>query len=133
MKENISDIMNELQIGQVLIFNNKRYAFVEAKKSRAVIRDIETQKEYLIKGLIEVTPDIDKHTVELIEEEAIKAFQLERKIKAMTKGQHFIGQDNEEYILEKTNRSTVDCKKASNEEKYRAKFSFVKNILEKNS
>lgn len=129
MKENITDIMNKLQIGQIIIMDGKKYAFVEAKKSRAAVCNLENKKEYLIKGYVEVTPEKDQDTIDRVEEEAVQAYMQERKVKKMIAGQKFIGQDDKEYEVKKINRATVDCTAISTGIEYRAKFAFVKNIL----
>lgn len=131
MKENIENIMKDLLIGQVIILKNKRYSFIEPKKKKAVVKNLENNKIYLISGSVEITDEIDKDTVIALEEETINNLIKERKIKKMIKGQHFIGEDDKEYILKKINRATVDCINYETKETFRVKFAFIKNILEK--
>lgn len=131
MKENIVDIMHHLKIGQIIKFNDKEYTFVEAKRSRAVVYDRETKKEFLINGRVEVTEDIDTEMIDILEEQAVKEFVLERKIRRMEKGQCFIATDDNEYAYIKFNKTTFDCIKLSTKEKYRCKVNFVKTILDK--
>lgn len=129
MKQNISDIMHDLQMGQIIKFRGKEYCFVEPKRTRAVIRDKHTGKEYLVKGMVEVTDEIDREVVSAIEEEAVNAFVLERKIAKMKKGTRFIGKDDQLYIFTKLNQKTFDCKNAETGETFRAKPGFIKAIL----
>ena len=129
MKEKIKDFMNNLKLCKIILIDGKKYAFVEAKKSRAVVCNLENKKEYLIKGYVEVTPEKDQDTIDRVEEEAVQAYMQERKVKKMIAGQKFIGQDDKEYEVKKINRATVDCIAISTGVEYRAKFAFVKNIL----
>lgn len=129
MKQNISDIMNDLHLGQIIRFQGKEYCFVEPKRTRAVIRDRHSGKEYLIKGMVEVTDEIDTEAVNQIEEEAVNAFITERKIAKMKKGTRFIGKDDKEYIFIKFNQKTFDCESVDTGEAFRAKPGFIKAIL----
>lgn len=131
MKENIIEIMDQLKIGQVIRFKDKEYCFIEAKRTRAVVCERGSDKEFLIKGSIEVTEEIDEDTVNRVEEEAIQEYLMERKIRKMTKGQCFIGQDDKEYSYVKFNRTNLVCINLETKEKYNAKPRFVKTILEK--
>ena len=132
MKENITNIMNDLKVGQIIIAsNNKPFVFIEPKRTRAIVLDKKTGKKYSIKGMVEVTQDLDQEIIDKLEEEAIEEFQLERKIKKMVRGQYFIGSNDEEYIYLKFNKTTLLCKNAKTGEEYRAKPKFVKTILQK--
>jgi len=131
MKENITEIMDQLRIGQVIKFKDKEYCFIEAKRTRAVVCERGSDKEFLIKGVVEITEEIDEDTVNRVEEEAIKLYILERNIKKMIKGQCFIGQDDKEYAYIKFNRTNLMCINIDTKEKYNAKPGFVKTILEK--
>ena len=131
MKENITEIMDQLKIGQVIKFKNEEYVFIEAKRTRAVVCKRGSDKEYLIKGGVEITEEIDEDTVNRIEEEAIAEYMLERKIRKMTKGQCFIGQDKKEYAYIKFNRTNLVCVNLDTNEKFNAKPKFVNTILEK--
>lgn len=131
MKENITEIMDQLKIGQVIRFKDKEYCFIEAKRTRAVVCERGSEKKFLIKGSVEVTEEIDEDTVNRVEEEAIKAYLLERKIRKMVRGQCFIGQDDKEYSYVKFNRTNLVCINLETKDKYNAKPGFVKTILEK--
>ncbi len=131
MKENITEIMNELKLGQVIIMNGKEYVFIEPKRTRAVVCERGSTKEFLIKGYVEVSEEKDEDTINRIEEEAIRDYLQERKIKKMIRGQCFIGEDDEEYSYVKFNKTNLVCIKLSTGEKYSAKPKFVKTILEK--
>lgn len=131
MKENITEIMNELKLGQVIIMNGKEYVFIEPKRTRAVVCERGSNKEFLIKGYVEVSEERDEDTINRVEEEAIADYMQERKIKRMVKGQCFIGADDEEYSYVKFNRTNLICIKLSTGERYSAKPKFVKTILEK--
>lgn len=131
MKENITEIMDQLKIGQVIKFKNEEYVFIEAKRTRAVVCKRGSNKEYLIKGTVEITEEIDEDTVNRVEEEAIALYMLERKIRKMSKGQCFIGTDDKEYSYVKFNRSNLVCINLETNERYSAKPAFVKTILDK--
>lgn len=131
MKENLVDIMFDLKPGQIILMEKQEYIFIEPKKKTAVVRRKDNGKDYKIKGFVEVTSEIDQDTVDQLEEEAVKEFIMERKIKKMQKGQCFIGSDDREYVYKKFNRSTLDCIDIETKTKYRCKVGFVKTILEK--
>ena len=91
MKENLTSIMNELKIGQVIKSQDGReFVFIEPKRTRAVVEDRESHKRYILKGVVEITDEIDQEVVDKLEEKAIQDFMNERKVRKMKKNQHFI-------------------------------------------
>lgn len=129
MKQNIADVMHDLRMGQIIRFQGKEYCFVEPKRTRAVVRNRRTGKEFLIKGLIEITDEIDYEVVAQIEEEAVNAFINERKVAKIKAGTRFIGNDDKEYIFIKMNKKTLHCESVETGEMFRASVGFVKAIL----
>lgn len=132
MKENITDIMHSLKLGQKLrTVSGKEYVFIEAKRTRAVVYDKTTEKEYSIKGLVEILEDRDEEVISKMEEEAVRQYQHERKVRQMVRGQHFIGANNKEYIFIKFNRTKLLCQEIDTKLKYTANPMFIKDILGK--
>lgn len=131
MKENITDIMNDLKLGQVIRFNNKEYVFIEPKRTRAVVCDKETGKEYSIKGVVEVTEEKDQDTIDRLEEEAINEFIMERKLRNSERGRCFIGIDDKEYAFIRFNKVNLTCVLLGTNQKFKVRPLFVKELLEK--
>ena len=132
MKENLTSIMNELKIGQVIKSQDGReFVFIEPKRTRAVVEDRESHKRYILKGVVEITDEIDQEVVDRLEEKAIQDFMNERKVRKMKKNQHFIGIDDKEYSFIKFNRTKFVFKDTNSSKTYTASPEFVKNILEK--
>lgn len=124
--------MNELKIGQVIKAQDGReFIFIEPKKTRAVVEDRINHKRYILKGIVEITEEIDQDTVDRLEEEAIEDFMIERKVRKMKKNQCFIGQDDKEYLFVKFNRTKFVFKDIDSNKTYTAFPKFVKNILGK--
>ncbi len=135
MKHNIIDIMKDLRPGHILIASNGReYVFEEAKKTQALLIDRETGKKVFLKGMVELTPDIDVEWAEKIEEEAINEFLQTRRVQKMKPGQHFIASNGNEYIFVKFKRTKFVCIDADNKTDYfDCIANFVKDELEKNT
>lgn len=124
--------MNELKVGQVIKTQDGReFIFIEPKRTRAVVEDRKSHQRYILKGVVEVTDEIDQEVVDDLEEKAIQDFINERKVRKMKKNQHFIGMDDKEYSFIKFNRTKFVFKDIDSNKTYTASSEFVKNILEK--
>lgn len=124
--------MNELKIGQVIKAQDGReFIFIEPKRTRAVVEDRKSHKRFILKGIVEVTNEIDQEVVDDLEEKAIQDFINERKVRKMKKNQHFIGIDDREYSFIKFNKTKFVFKDIDSNKIYTASPEFVKNILEK--
>ena len=131
MTEDISSILCELKMGQVIKVDQNEYVFIEPRKKRAVVCKRGEKDEFILKGQVEITDEIDVPTLERLEDEAIELLLKEQQVYNMKRNQFFIGMDDREYYLLKRNRYGISCIDKETGLKKSVKVSFVKKILEK--
>lgn len=132
MRENLTSIMNDLRVGQILrTTDGQEWVFVEPKKTRAVAINRKNGKQYLISGMVEVSEERDQEVVDRLEDEAVQEFLHERAVRKMEKGQCFIGTDDKEYIFIRFKKTKFICSNPETHNLYDAGPGFVKTILEK--